>query len=112
MKIPTDKKWNESHARFVLQELGRKGLSVGEMAKQLGVTPQRIYWWKNRLQEQKAAGSNDETAFVEVSVAERPPASAMFFTVQARGGRKVEVPVGFDADELSRLLSVVEEMPC
>ena len=113
MNANRNKTWNEAYARLVLQELAREGISVGAMAKKLGVTPQRIYWWKKLLKDRDTVVEHEEEVpFVELSVVKPSPPQAVVFTVQARNGRKVEVPVGFDARELSRLLAAVEDASC
>ena len=113
MNANQDKKWNEAYARLVLEEIAREGISISAMAKKLGVTPQRIFWWKKVLKDRDAVvESTEEVAFVELPGVKPSLPGAVSFTVQARNGRKVEVPVGFDARELCRLLAVVEDLPC
>lgn len=103
-------RWNEADAREVIERIEREGKSIPQVARELGVTPQRIYWWWHHLKDESPLRMSPGTNFVEVSVSHRISTSG--FTIHTRGGRQVDVCPGFDAQELSRLLSVVEALPC
>lgn len=98
--------WTESQARQVLARADKHGQSVAKLARELGVSPQRIYWWRKRLQKSSPA----PTGFVEVTVA--PPRSHQAFTVHTAAGRRIEVWPGFDETELARLLAALEKASC
>lgn len=112
MSQQKQQKWKEADARKVLERIKQEGTSIPEMARKLGVTPQRIYWWWHRLKDEEPAEVSPKPRFVEVELAVSKRASAPGFTIHARGGRKIEVLAGFDAQELGRLLSVIEGLPC
>lgn len=105
------KKWSESEARQVLARIERERISVAEMARRLGVTPQRIYWWRQRLSEE-AVEAQSGSGFVEVTVPRTVAENPSGFVLHARNGRIIELQPGFDGEELARLLSVVEAVPC
>ena len=107
MNIRTNQHWTEDHARQVLARGEREGKSITALAREQGVSPQRLYWWKKRLREEGVRG---RSSFVEVSIT--APRQAQPFAVQMRNGRNVAVWPGFDAAELARLLAVVEDEAC
>jgi transposase-like protein len=78
-----------------------------ELARELRVSAQKLYWWRRRLREDARAS---EPRFMEVKVA--TPAQAKPFGVQTRGGQTIAVWPGFDASELRRLLAAVEALEC
>lgn len=49
-KATTHDRWSETNARSVLVALQRSGQSVAAFARSRGVTAQRIYWWRQRLE--------------------------------------------------------------
>lgn len=100
-------RWTKSQARQVLARAAKQGLSTTELARELGVSPQRIYWWRNRLQQ---AAEPPHAGFVEVTLA--PPPSSRPFTVHTVSGCRIEVWPGFDQTELSRLVAALEPDRC
>ncbi|MBK8013948.1 MAG: hypothetical protein IPK13_21695 [Deltaproteobacteria bacterium] len=47
---PAQDRWSETDARSMLVALQRSGQSVAALARSQGVTAQRIYWWRQRLE--------------------------------------------------------------
>jgi transposase-like protein len=43
------RRWSEAEARQVLATWETSGKSIGAFARTKGVTPQRLYWWRERL---------------------------------------------------------------
>ncbi|HEX6241042.1 MAG TPA: transposase [Polyangiales bacterium] len=107
MNIRKNQHWTEDYARQVLARGEREGKSITALAREQGVSPQRLYWWKKRLRDEDVRG---RSSFVEVSIT--APRQAQPFAVQTRSGRSVAVWPGFDAAELARLLAVVEGEKC
>ena len=99
--MTTKRRNAEEWTRIVEQWMG-SDLPRREFARQVGVNPGTLSWWKWRLQ---AEVSPAPTAFVDL-VVEDPPASAPGFDLTV-AGVGVHVPVGFDAVELRRLLAVL-----
>jgi transposase-like protein len=106
MKQKKTAHWTATYARQLLERAEKHNLSVTELAREQGVSPQRIHWWRKRLQ---AADAPKPPTFVEVKLA-TPVAHP--FAIRTSSGRTVEVWPGFDAAELARLISVVETGPC
>ena len=69
------------------------------------MSPQRIHWWRKRLQETQPATT---AAFVEVKLATAPAAPPQPFALRTRNGCTIEVWPGFDVTELGRLIATVE----
>lgn len=107
MNRATKRNWTEEEARQVLARADREKLSTAALARELNVSAQKIYWWRQRL---RADARVANPRFMEVRVAAQPQAQP--FAVQLRNGRTVAVWPGFDADELQRLLAAVEGVEC
>ena len=97
-------RWTEAHAREVMERADNRDLSDSALARKVGVSPQRINWWRKRL---RSAPGRPTPAFVEVKLAatmtHRP------FTVHTGNGITIEVWPGFDSTELGRLITVMEK---
>jgi len=110
MSKQKNQRWTKEYAREVLARLEQSSKSDTEMAKELGVKPSRIWQWRNRLRGETMATTAPKPAFVEVAVARQEPRQP--FAIHTHSGRTVTVWPGFDANELSRVLAVVETSPC
>jgi transposase-like protein len=55
MNRATNRHWTEEEARQVLSEAEREGGSITELARELRVSPQKLYWWRRRLHEDEKA---------------------------------------------------------
>jgi hypothetical protein len=42
--------WSEHEARGILVAWRKSGLSIERFAKERGLVPQRVRWWKNKLE--------------------------------------------------------------
>lgn len=81
----------------------RSGLSVHAFARQRGIDPQRLYWWRRRLAESDSRPGAALT-FVEV----KSDAGAARIEVVLRSGRVLRLAEPFDADAVRRLIEVLE----
>ncbi len=94
-----------------LEDQASSGLSVTDYAFEIGVTAATLYQWRRRL---SAPGGGDRTqdgaGLVEVTVKRGPVTeNAGSYVVRVRGvDRCIEVPRGFDCDELRRLVTLLE----
>jgi hypothetical protein len=86
------------------------GLSGGGYAEQLGVSAWTLYQWRRRL-----SGSGDDVSeadqgkLVEVTMARQSRSSGGSLVVRVNEGRRsIEVPRGFDDDDLRRLVAALE----
>jgi hypothetical protein len=112
----TSERWTPEHAASLLDEAERSGLSDRAFAKRRGFDPQRLWWWRKRLDKTRAKKA--EVGFVELAV--RSPAAPMTTAPMTTGrieillgnGRVVATPVDVDPVVLSRLLDAVEGRRC
>lgn len=106
MKQKKNAHWTEAYARQLLERAEKENLSIAELAREQGLNPKRIYWWRKRLRD---AHAQKQPTFAEVKLA-APVAHP--FAIRTNSGCTVEVWPGFDAAELARLIAVVEKAPC
>jgi hypothetical protein len=97
-----------------VEMLQQSGLSVRKFAEREGLKAGSLSFWKWKLEQQKsgASGGAPRVAplkFVELTAEEPATETTAIFEVTLRSGRTVWVPEGFDADELARLVAVLEE---
>ncbi|HEU4411696.1 MAG TPA: hypothetical protein VFS43_41015 [Polyangiaceae bacterium] len=92
--FPTSKRerWTEARARAVLDAWERSGLTLAAFARQRGLGPQRLAWWRKRLAETSHGTSPSPVSLVPVTL--RPaPAIALGapVAITARDGVRIEV---------------------
>lgn len=96
----------------VLADQASSGLSVAEYAVEIGVTASTLYGWRRRLKDREAGAGRPASPFglveVEVSDGRDEGETAASLAVRLGGNRRVEVPRGFDAADLRRLVTVLE----
>jgi transposase-like protein len=96
----------------ILNAQESSGMSVAEAADEVGITATTLYQWRRRLSATPDVGlqpaSESKLVRVHVRRREEQPREARRSVVLRLGGeRSIEVPDGFDADELARLIPVV-----
>jgi hypothetical protein len=106
--IQQSRYWRAEDAATVLAAVAASGLTVPAFAVRHGLRPQRLERWQRQL----AAVKPVDKTFVEVTLPPvvRPATGA--FEIVLHTGWIVRVGAGFDAEELRRLLAVVEEASC
>ncbi len=78
----------------------RSGVSKTRFAREQGLPASAFSRWIARIE-----GHDDRTSFLPVHVAPEPQATAPSLVVELAGsGHRVEVPAGFHAGELRRLV--------
>jgi hypothetical protein len=89
---------------------GRAASPVSRFAGRLGIDPRRVSRWASRLESRQA----DTVRFLPVRVAADGVDGRQASTEIALGhGRHVRVATGFAADDLRRVLAILDErMPC
>lgn len=87
--------------RTIIAKWERSGQSKSEFAKTVGVKASTLGWWRWHLRSKPEVPS-----FVDVIVAEEVPERCPDFGLTV-GNIGVRVPLGFDAQELRRLLGVL-----
>src|SRR6478752_3292417 len=50
-------KWSEVEAREILEAWRRSGVTMESFAKQRGIVPQRLRWWRYRLKQMADKGA-------------------------------------------------------
>ena len=93
--------WHEDEARFALTEWESSGLTLREFALAHGIHLTKLQRWRRRLFEPTSV------RFLELVTAPAAPQAVEPFRLHL-GPFVVEVPPGFQNEELSRLLEVLE----
>jgi hypothetical protein len=102
---------NEAKWAERLRRLEKSGLTRQEFAAREGVSPNAISWWRWTLRRQQEQAQRLQ--FVELkapAAGEDEKAAAGGFEVVLVRGRVVRVRPGFDARELLRLVTALEEV--
>jgi Transposase len=100
----TDRRWTDNDARAVLSAQAASGLSVAAFAAREGLDPQRLYFWRRRVEAGPVA---PPPTFIEV----RHGAERERIEVVLRSGRVVRVGEAIDAGVLRRLIAALEQDP-
>lgn len=92
-----------------LADQAASGLSVAEYAGHLGVSVPTLYQWRRRIGAPKRGATADGTKIVEVTLARSAPVTSDSMVVRVCSGRRsIEVPRGFDDEDLRRLVAALE----
>lgn len=83
--------WTEQEARRVLDACAASGATVSAFARQAGLLPQRLYWWRERLGASTEKDSATSAVFLPMVVREAPVSGRSSATVWTRDGHRVEV---------------------
>ena len=100
------RRWSEVEARLVVSASQASGKSVLSFAKECGLQPSRIWRWSARLKEESKGGMRFHA--VRLVEPERLDPRPGMIEVVLRNGRRVRVPQGFVAEDLARVLEVLE----
>jgi hypothetical protein len=95
---------SEVEARGALEAWRRSGLSIERFAKQRGIVPQRLRWWKLKISaSEKAIAVSATPALMPVRVtADAPRSRGESVTVLLRTGHMLKVSHGFDETAFTR----------
>ncbi|MCB9583741.1 MAG: transposase [Polyangiaceae bacterium] len=96
------RRWSDADARVVLAALEASGLSVNAFAAREGLDPQRLYYWRKRLDGDSALAVSP--TFVEVPRHGPEPVE-----IALRSGRSLRVRESIDVATLRRFVAVLEE---
>lgn len=103
--------WSEHEARGVLSAWRKSGQTLERFAKERGLVPQRLRWWRNKLEGKSTAlvRSSSPLALLPVQVTEpAPPKRGEPVAVYLRSGHIVKVGRGFDEEAFARVVAVLE----
>ena len=99
--------WREAQARVVVTGWLQSGEALAAYAERHGVDPARLSRWVKRLEGAEAPAVRfypvrlkDERVVAE---------SGGTIEIELRDGRRVRVPRGFEAEDLRRVLVVLQE---
>ncbi len=102
----------------VFQAQDAEGMGASDLAALLGVTTTNIYYWRRRLRdldagEESARAAEGPSGLVRVEVARAAGGATggerrAALEVRLGDSRTIVVPARFDADELRKLVSVLE----
>jgi len=86
------------------------GQSAREFAQQEGYSARTLQWWAStfRRGDGSRGPSPRDVRLVPVVVDREPETGSRPLVVELRGGHRVELERGFDAELLGQLLSVLE----
>ncbi len=103
-------RWSEHEARSAISAWRKSGMSIEQFARERGLVPQRIYWWRKKLEgAAKPASKPAGMALLPVQVT--PPsrqARGEPVAVFLRTGHIVKVGRGFDEEAFARVVAVLE----
>jgi hypothetical protein len=103
--------WSEHEARGVLNAQRKSGLSLERFARERGLTPQRLRFWKAKFDGKSTAlvQSPAPLALLPVQVTEAAPSKrGEPVAVYLRSGHIVKVGRGFDEEAFARVVAVLE----
>jgi hypothetical protein len=95
----------------LLEEAEAQGFTIAEAADAIGVSVATLYSWRRRLESGEVQGQLEGAGLVRVKLREddqRSDWASSHLVIHVGGGRSIEVPPGFEAGELTRLVRVLE----
>jgi hypothetical protein len=84
--------WTETHARRVLEEWKRSGLSISAFARREGIRPRRLLWWRERLREKVPTAEAPPAARKRAAARDQKPATATFAPAVVKLAPRVTLP--------------------
>ena len=97
--------WREADARVIVEAWQQSGETGTAFARRLGVHPHRLWWWASRLRRPEPTA----TQFHPVRLASAEPSRREGWIEMDLGhGQHVRVAPGFAAEDLRRVLTVLE----
>jgi transposase-like protein len=91
--------WTTKEARSVLSAVATSGLTIYSFAQRHGIDPQRLYYWRRRIE-----GDAVTPAFVEVHRESAGPVE-----IVVRSGRVLRVAETIDGATLRKLVAALED---
>lgn len=97
--------WSEVEARGALSAWRKSGLSIEAFARERGLVPQRLYWWRRKLEPPKAETKALAMLPVKMTGEFRRGEPV---TVLLRTGHMLKVGRGFDEEAFARVVALLE----
>ena len=107
----TRSQWSEHEARGFLSAWRKSGQPLERFAKDWGLVPQRVRWWKNKLEGKATALVKTQSPLGVLPVqltGSSPSKRGDPVAVYLRSGHIVKVGRGFDEEALARVVAVLE----
>ena len=95
--------WTETEARGVIAAWRKSGLSTLDFARERGIVPQRIYWWRRKL---GGGVVDDDLKLLPVHIVDSKRGEPV--TVLLRSGHMLKVGRGFDEEAFVRVIAMLE----
>ncbi len=99
--------WREEDARAVVAVWRESGTSLSAFARQHGLQRRRLTRWIRRLETAASLHFHP----VRLTGAVDPHPSPAAIEIELPSGERIRLPRGFDADDLRRVLSILEASP-
>lgn len=111
--MPHLSQWSEHEARSVLSAWRKSGLRLETFAKERGLVPQRLRFWRDKLEGKSSEpASASPLALLPVQVTEPAPAAPTKrgepVAIYLRSGHIVKVGRGFDEEAFARVVALLE----
>ncbi len=105
------RRWRSGDASVVLSAWQSSGESMSAFTRRYGLDPWRLKYWRRRLAEDEAIELHP-VKLIAGSVRGEASAGSAGVELVLRGGRRVVVQRGFDAELLEELVRAAESWPC
>lgn len=92
--------WTEIEARGVIAAWQKSGMSILDFARDRGIVPQRIYWWRKKFDD------DAELQLLPVQLTEQKRGEPV--TVLLRSGHMLKVGRSFDEEAFARVVALLE----
>lgn len=104
--------WTEVEARSVLEAWKKSGLGLERFARNRGLVPQRLYWWKRKLGFGASAAKGGGLALLPVQLTEAriDGRRGEPVTVLLRSGHMLKVGRDFDEVAFARAVALLERV--
>jgi len=104
--------WSEHEARGVLSAWRKSGQTIERFALDRGLTPQRVRWWRNKLEGKPTALARTQQGAVSLLPVQVTESSSSKrgepVAVYLRSGHIVKVGRGFDEEAFARIVALLE----
>ena len=85
----------------------RSGLGLTAFCRRIGVSPQRMYYWRDRLRAAETESGALLPQFVEVAVRQAHPGPAAVVELGFPSGHVLRVPASIGLDQVLRAAGLV-----
>jgi hypothetical protein len=109
VEVASRRYWREAEARVIVEAWRASGESLGEFARRHRVDARRVARWAGRVEGSAVA----PVRFHPVRLARPADGGGSAIEIHLVGGQRVRVPSGFQAEDLRRVLAVLDPgRPC